>query len=70
MQSYSSEQDNGESVESMETEQAETVSDEKASDRSPSSSSSSNGNGGGRSQAEVPSPSKKKQVSGVPRILL
>ncbi|XP_042062957.1 rop guanine nucleotide exchange factor 9-like isoform X3 [Salvia splendens] len=62
MQAHSSEQDNGESVESMEAEQAEAVSDEKASDKSPSSSSPSNSNGGGI-QAEAPSPSKTNQVS-------
>lgn len=67
MQAYSSEdQDHGETVESMETEQAENVS-EKASDKSPSSSSI--GNGGSQETAAAPAAAKKKQVSGVPHIL-
>lgn len=51
-------------IESMEAEQAGNVS-EKATDKSPSSSSC-NGNEG----AATPSSPKKKQVSGVPHILL
>ncbi|KAL1554894.1 Rop guanine nucleotide exchange factor 9 [Salvia divinorum] len=64
MQVHSSEQYHGETVESMETEQAENVS-EKASEGSPSSSSSSSSSSScnANSGAAAPSSPKKKQVS-------